>query len=46
MVTVIINRHLSTTIFFHDMFYGFWVGRNTGTTYLKVKLIKKLTEMR
>ena len=46
MVKVIINRPLSTTIYFHVVPHGLQVGRSTGTDSLKAKLLQELTTMR
>ena len=45
MVTVILNRHLTTSISFHDILHGFRTGCVIGTTYFEAKMIQKLTAM-
>ena len=46
VVAVILNRRFTSSITFHDVLHGFRVGRGTGTTTLKAKLLQQLVAMR
>ena len=46
MVTVIINRRLSTTISFHNVIHGSRAGLCTGGASLESKLLQKFRAMR
>ena len=46
VVTVILNRRLTSSITFHDVLHGFRVGRGTGTVTREAKLGQQLVAMR
>ena len=45
-IAVILNHHFTSSITYHDSLCGFQAGRGTGTTTLKVKLLRRVTTMR
>ena len=45
-VAVVLNRHFTASITYHDSLHGFQAGRGTGTSTLKVKLLQQVTAMR
>ena len=46
VVVAILNCRLAASITFHSILHRFWVGRGTGTTTLKAKLLQKLVALR
>ena len=46
VVTIILNLCLTTSIDFHDVLHGFWLGRVTRTTSLEAKLLQQLLARR
>ena len=46
VVAAILNRWITASITFHDLFHGFQAGRGTGTTTLKAKLLQQLAALR
>ena len=46
VVAVILNRHLTSSITFHNVLHGFRAGRGTGTVTLEAKLLQQLAAMR
>ena len=46
VVAVILNRHLTSSITFHDFLHGFRAGSGTGTATLEAKLLQQLAAVR
>ena len=46
VISIIINRRLSSSIQFHDVLHGFHVGRGTGTTTLEANLLQQIIATR
>ena len=45
-VTGLLNRRFTLAIQFHDVLYGFWLGRGTGTANLNTKMLQHITAIR
>ena len=45
-VAVILNRHFTAAITYHDLLHGFWVGCGTGTATLKLNMIQQVAALR
>ena len=43
---MILNRHFTSSITFHDVLHGFRAGRGTGTATLEAKLLQQIAAMR
>ena len=46
VVAVILNRHFTSSITYHDALDSFRAGRGTGTATLEAKLLQQLAAMR
>ena len=42
----LLNRRLTSAIYFHDTLHRFWAGRGTGTVVLESKILQQLTDVR